>query len=236
VLRRVLTVPLVLLTLTLAACGEDDEPAPAAQEGGTTTEAAPAPAAGGCRTVQPPEPKGEPEEREAPRSPLERGRRYEAVVRTSCGSFTIALDSRDSPRTAGAFAALAEEDFFDGTTFHRVVPEFVIQGGDPNGNGTGGPGFQVVEAPPEDVTYPRYSVAMAKTQTDPAGASGSQFYVVTSDQADAALEKIYALLGRVTEGREVVDRIGAVATDPASQAPLEPVVIEDVAVRPAGGA
>jgi peptidyl-prolyl cis-trans isomerase B (cyclophilin B) len=77
---------------------------------------------------------------------------------------------------------------------------------------------------------------MAKTQTDPAGASGSQFYVVTSDQADAQLEKIYALLGRVTEGREVVDRIGAVATDPASQAPLEPVVIEDVAIRPAGGA
>jgi peptidyl-prolyl cis-trans isomerase A (cyclophilin A) len=76
---------------------------------------------------------------------------------------------------------------------------------------------------------------MAKTAVDPPGASGSQFYVVTTDQGDVKLEKIYAVLGQVTDGREVVDRIAAVATG-AEDAPLEPVVIEDVAVRPAGGA
>ncbi len=237
-LRRVLTVPLVALAIGAAACGDDEEE-PAAGGGDaparTETRAPAAEAsAGRCRAVEAPEPRGEPEGRDVPRSPLERGTRYEAQVRTSCGTFTIALDSRRAPRTAGAFAALAEDGFFDGTTFHRVVPEFVIQGGDPNGNGTGGPGFTVVEDPPSDVTYPKYAVAMAKTQADPPGASGSQFYVVTSDQADAALEKVYARLGRVTEGREVVDRIGAVAADPATQAPLEPIVIEDVAVRPTG--
>ncbi len=247
-LRRALTVPLVLLTLTLAACGSDDEPEPQARTGtqattatGPATQPATGPAGGGertasgCRVVEPAEPKGEPDQRQAPRSPLRRGRRYEAVVRTSCGSFTIALDNRRAPRTAGAFAALAEEGFFDATTFHRIVPEFVIQGGDPNGDGTGGPGFQVVEAPPEDVTYPKYSVAMAKAGNDPPGASGSQFYVVTSDQADAVLEKIYARLGRVTDGRDVVDRIGALANDPNTNVPLEPVVIEGVDIRPAGG-
>jgi len=238
VLRRVLTCPLAALTLALglAACGADEEPG-ASTGAGADTAAQSAPAtteaertASGCTVVEQPEPK-DVGERRRPRGTLPAGRRHEAVVRTSCGSFTIALDTRRAPRTAASFAALARDDFFDGTTFHRIVPEFVIQGGDPLGNGTGGPGYEVVEAPPENVTYPKYSVAMAKAQDDPAGASGSQFYVVTSDQANAVLEPIYAVLGRVTSGREVVDRIGALAADPQTQAPLEPVLIEDVRIR-----
>ncbi len=84
---------------------------------------------------------------------------------TSCGSFTIRLDQKTAPNTAASFAALAENGFYDGTVFHRIVPGFVIQGGDPTGTGTGGPGYSIVDAPPENATYTRGVVAMAKTET-----------------------------------------------------------------------
>src|SRR5207244_2334132 len=94
--------------------------------------------------------------------------------------------------------------------FHRVVPQFVIQGGDPLGNGTGGPGYEVVEPPPKGTVYRRGVVAMAKTAVQPPGASGSQFFVVTA-AADAGLPPVYAVLGRVTSGMEAVDRIAGLA-------------------------
>jgi cyclophilin family peptidyl-prolyl cis-trans isomerase len=229
------TALLAALALALAAgCGADEESASTTAGAPATDAQTPPPAetnAAGCRVAEIPAPKEVPARRRPPSLRVRRGEPLQAVVRTSCGAFTIALDTRRAPRTVASFVALSREDFFDGTAFHRVVPEFVIQGGDPAGNGTGGPGYTVVEAPPRRVRYPRYAVAMAKTAVDPPGASGSQFYVVTSDQGGAQLEPIYALLGRVSAGRAVVDRIGAVAADPQTQAPLEPVVIDDVAVE-----
>jgi peptidyl-prolyl cis-trans isomerase B (cyclophilin B) len=102
----------------------------------------------------------------------------------------------------------------------------VIQGGDPIGNGTGGPGYQVVEAPPQDLRYTYGIVAMAKAGNEPAGASGSQFFVVLGE--DVGLPAEYALVGKVTSGLDVVDKIGGLelaSQDPNGSPPAEPVVI-----------
>jgi cyclophilin family peptidyl-prolyl cis-trans isomerase len=126
---------------------------------------------------------------------------------------------------------LAEKGFYDGTTFHRVAPGFVIQGGDPLGNGQGGPGYSVTEAPPQDTTYKNGLVAMAKTEVEPPGTSGSQFFVVTAP-ADAGLPPDYAVLGEVTEGMDTVDAIAALGdpSDP-SQKPTQVVTIDKVTVN-----
>ncbi len=137
---------------------------------------------------------------------MKAGEELTAVVQTSCGSFEIELDTKQAPITTNSFAYLAEEGFYDDLTFHRIVPEFVIQGGDPLGTGTGGPGYKVVEKPPANLAYTKGVVAMAKSSAEPPGTSGSQFYVVTG--ADAGLPPEYALVGKVSEGLDVVERIG----------------------------
>lgn len=152
-----------------------------------------------------------------------------AVVATSEGSFTIQLDAKDSPNTVGSFEQLARKGFFDGTIFHRIVPGFVIQGGDPTGKGTGGPGYTTTDTPPSDTKYTHGVVAMAKTASDPAGTAGSQFFVVTG--ADAGLPPDYAVLGHVTNGLAVVDRIGKLG-DPATEKPTKRVVVRHITIRP----
>jgi cyclophilin family peptidyl-prolyl cis-trans isomerase len=149
-------------------------------------------------------------------------------VVTSCGTFKIELDSKQAPRTGGSFVALAREGFYDGLTFHRIVRGFVIQGGDPRGDGSGGPGYSVTERPPDDVAYSEGVVAMAKTEADPPGRSGSQFFVVTSPSAP--LEPVYALLGEVTDGLDVVHAIEQVPAGP-DEKPVDPVAIEKVTIE-----
>jgi len=150
------------------------------------------------------------------------------VVDTNCGSFTITLDVKGAPKTTASLVALAEDGFFDDLTFHRIVPGFVIQGGDPTGTGTGGPGYTTVDVPPPGAGYTKGVVAMAKGGIDPPGSSGSQFFVVTAD--DAGLPPDYAIVGEVTEGLGVVETIGTLG-DPATEQPLEPVVIEKITVE-----
>ena len=223
--RRLLMLLLVLPAFALAACGEDDEPEPAAGGGDAATasvEEPPAEApAGECRTVEEPAPKDE-GSLERPTERLKAGTTYDVVMTTSCGAFTIRLDQKENPKTAASFAALVREGFFDGLTFHRVVPEFVIQGGDPAGDGTGGPGYSVREAPPADQAYTAGVVAMAKAGDEPKGTSGSQFFVVTGD--DTGLPAEYAVAGEVTEGMETVDAIEALGTGDGP--PSQTVVIE----------
>ena len=152
----------------------------------------------------------------------------DAVVTTSEGSFTIQLDAKGSPSTVGSFEQLARKGFFDGTVFHRIVPGFVIQGGDPTGSGSGGPGYTTTDAPPSDTHYMHGVVAMAKTASDPAGTAGSQFFVVTG--TDAGLPPDYAVLGHVVTGLAVVDRIGRLG-DPATEKPTKRVVVRHIAIR-----
>jgi peptidyl-prolyl cis-trans isomerase B (cyclophilin B) len=150
-----------------------------------------------------------------------------ATVETSCGSFEIALDTARAPRTASSFAYLARRGVYDDTVFHRIIPGFVVQGGDPTGRGTGGPGYTIDEAPPQTLSYTRGIVAMAKSPVEPPGRSGSQFFVVTV--ADAGLTPDYALIGRVSEGLDVVQRIEQLGT--ASGRPRAPVVIRRVTIK-----
>ena len=178
----------------------------------------------GCTPAERPVPKDA--RFEQPKQRLAPGKTYVATVTTNCGAFEITLDSKRAPRTGGSFKSLADKGFYDGLGFHRIVPGFVIQGGDPKGDGSGGPGYSVVEAPPRTLKYVKGVVAMAKTGIEAAGTSGSQFFVVTGD---AGLPPDYALVGKVTQGQEVVDKIGVVPVSPDEQ-PVEPIVIESVAV------
>jgi peptidyl-prolyl cis-trans isomerase B (cyclophilin B) len=216
--------PMVALTLALAvgACGggddEDDQASPAG---------APEPATAGCRAVEKPGARPEGGE-QPPAAILSPAKTYRVVVETSCGNFTITLEPKASPKTTASFLELARNDFYDGTYFHRIVPNFVIQGGDPTGVGTGGPGYTTVDTPAANTRYTNGVVAMAKTAAEAPGTAGSQFFIVTA--RDAGLPPEYALIGRVTDGREVVARIGALG-DPATELPTQPVVIEDMVVR-----
>ncbi len=160
---------------------------------------------------------------------LDRASTYTVTARTNLGSFSFRLDVTDSPCTTASFASLVRKGFFDGTVFHRIVPGFVIQGGDPTGTGRGGPGYSVVDTPPSDAQYTKGVVAMAKTGAEPPGAAGSQFFVVTGQ--NARLTPDYALLGKVTKGLAVVERIGRLG-NPQTQQPTRRVVLQQMSVRP----
>jgi peptidyl-prolyl cis-trans isomerase B (cyclophilin B) len=225
--RLALSVLLLACTFALAACGGDDKAgsgsgaaaAPSGESGTTET---------GCSKVAEPAPK-DPAPLPKPKRRLDPARTYVATVKTSCGDFEITLDAKRAPKTGGSFASLADQHFYDATTFHRVVAGFVIQGGDPLGNGQGGPGYAVVEPPPTSLTYTRGVVAMAKTQIEAPGTSGSQFFVVTGQEVPLPPE--YALLGEVTGGDETVDKIATAKTDIATEAPLDPIVIESITIE-----
>jgi len=208
--------------LVLAACGGDDE------EKAATPTATPSEQAGaeqaGCEKASEPEPR-EAEKLAKPKLELDPDRKYVARVLTSCGEFEITLDAKRAPKTGGSFVSLVEKRFYDGLTIHRISPGFVIQGGDPSGDGSGGPGYSVVEAPPGDLAYEKGVVAMAKTQIEEAGTSGSQFFVVTAEAVDLPPE--YALLGKVTKGQEVVDKIGVLPAGP-DERPVDPVLIRQI--------
>lgn len=212
---------LVTLALLLGACGEDDEPA----DDETTTEET----ASTCDAVEAPEPR-EVDLDPPPAKPSAED--LTAIVETNCGTFEIALDTKANPKTAASFEYLAENGVLDGTPFHRIVPGFVIQAGDPAGTGLGpGPGYSVDEPPADDTAYTQGVVAMAKTEAEPPGRSGSQFFVVTGP--DAGLPPAYAVAGKVTEGLDVVEVIGGLG-DPASGGtgvPTELVVIDSVTIE-----
>jgi peptidyl-prolyl cis-trans isomerase B (cyclophilin B) len=179
----------------------------------------------GCEQVAAPKPKEV--SFSAPKQTVSKGETLTAVVETSCGSFEIALDPQRAPKTVNSFVFLSEEGFYDGLGFHRVAPGFVIQGGDPLGNGTGGPGYSVDEKPPANLAYTKGVVAMAKSSAEPPGRSGSQFYVVLAP--DAGLPPEYALVGKVDEGLEVVEKIGKLGTP--EEKPKQTVLIEKISIE-----
>jgi peptidyl-prolyl cis-trans isomerase B (cyclophilin B) len=180
---------------------------------------------GGCKKVEAPAPKKV--SLKAPPQTVKKGEKLTAAVETSCGSFDIALDSSRAPKTVNSFVYLSDKGFYDDLTFHRIVPGFVIQGGDPLGTGLGGPGYTVVEKPPANLSYTKGIVAMAKSSSDPPGSSGSQFFVVTG--ADAGLPPEYALVGKVSQGMDVVERIGKLGTP--EEKPKQTVLIEKITIE-----
>lgn len=160
---------------------------------------------------------------------LDKSKTYTVEVLTNFGRFDIRLDVGSSPCTTSSFVALVRKKFFDGTRFHRIVPGFVIQGGDPTGTGQGGPGYTVRDVPPSNSLYTKGVVAMAKTQVEPPGTAGSQFFVVTG--ANAGLSPDYAILGVVSKGLGVVERIGRLG-NPANERPTRKVVVLRMIVTP----
>jgi peptidyl-prolyl cis-trans isomerase B (cyclophilin B) len=152
----------------------------------------------------------------------------QVTIETELGSIVMEIYTQSSPVAASNFVTLAESGFYDGVVFHRIVPGFVIQGGDPEGTGRGGPGYTIADEPVVG-EYVRGTVAMARTPAP--NSQGSQFFVVLDDAVQFQLDKAggYAIFGRVIEGMDVVDQIAA---GPASQQmALEPVAMTRVTVQ-----
>lgn len=154
-----------------------------------------------------------------------------AVVRTNCGRFEIELDSSSFPRTVASFVHLARNGVYENTGFHRIVPGTLIEGGDPIADGSGGPGYAVVEPPRPDIRYPRKAVAMTNPRSDLPGMSGSQFFVVVG--RGVTLPPYYARFGRVVSGWDTIRAIESLA-DPAvaGEEPSQPVSISRVRIVP----
>ena len=191
---------LILACTTAPAASPSAAPASAGSGGGT------------CPTAQP--------------AALPAGETRTVTITTELGSMTIEITADLSPIAAGNFVALADCGFYDGVVFHRVVPDFVIQGGDPTGTGSGGPGYTIQDEPVNTV-YARGTVAMARTPAP--NSVGSQFFIVLNDEARLSLESAntYQIIGAVTAGMETADRIAGAAD---AQLPSDPVVMTDVSV------
>jgi cyclophilin family peptidyl-prolyl cis-trans isomerase len=209
---RRLVAPALALTvaLALAACssagGATSQPSAAASGGPSAATSA------ACPTSQPPA--------------LPAGETRTVTIQTDKGAVAIKIQADLSPIAAGNFVALAGCGFYDGVVFHRVVPGFVIQGGDPTGTGSGGPGYAIRDEPVTAV-YSRGTVAMARTSAP--NSVGSQFFIVLDDGARDALASAntYQIIGTVSSGLEAVDAIAAAAD---AELPSNPIVMTKVTV------
>jgi cyclophilin family peptidyl-prolyl cis-trans isomerase len=155
---------------------------------------------------------------------IDSAKRYTASMMTSKGSVTIALDPINAPVTTNNFVFLARYHYFDGIVFHRIIPGFVCQGGDPTGKGTGGPGYRFVDELPKPGRYEVGSLAMANAGPN---TNGSQFFLISGPDG-VRLPPQYSLFGRVVAGLDVVAAIDAVGTK--SGTPTESVTIESVTI------
>lgn len=225
------------LIVTATACGDDDpagsasSPAAATSPGGSASGTTVTSAAGETCVSREPDPAPSPETySDPPEVTIDTSATYRATLETSCGPIVVALDAAAAPTTVNNFVFLAREGFYDGLTFHRVVSGFVIQGGDPEGSGRGGPGYAIPDELPDD-GYAAGDLAMANAGPDTAG---SQFFIVTGDAS--ALPNAYAKFGRVVEGLDVARTIEGFADptadpgDPAAQTPTAPIYIDSVTI------
>ena len=145
-----------------------------------------------------------PERTTPPENSIDPSRKYKATVHTSRGDFVISfVDPKVAPQTVNNFVVLAQEHYYDGLTFHRVVPGFVVQGGDPLGNGTGGPNYKL----PDESNPSKWSRGTVGMASSAAGVSGSQFFITIGDAPFLASNGVYNHFGEVTSGMEVIDTI-----------------------------
>ncbi len=216
----------VLTFIVIAFFGRDSQSLPGSYEGYRQQETA-------CGASQPPAETVTSFDGFEPQPDVTSDAEVTATIATSCGDLVIALDPALSPETVDSFVFLARQGFYDGTVIHRIVPDFVAQGGDPDAVGTGGPGYRIVdEHPGDDFEYERGVVAMANSGRN---TTGSQFFVVLGDNA-SVLNPLFNVLGQVVEGDDVLDLIAAVptATRPGARErslPLETVYIESVEIE-----
>ncbi|HEX9506645.1 MAG TPA: peptidylprolyl isomerase [Acidimicrobiia bacterium] len=191
----------------------------------------------GCSTAVPPKPTTT-TLAAAPAMTIDPTKQYTAVMTTSCGTITIALDARDAPQTVNSFAYLANKGFYNGTRFHRVVADFVDQGGDPTGTGSGDPGYKLPDEPPA-TGYAAGSVAMANAGT---GTTGSQFFLVVSDSGAQRLGTAppykYSALGTMdATGLKVAKKINGFAPkNSTGTPPTQKVYVTNVKVTEGGSA
>jgi cyclophilin family peptidyl-prolyl cis-trans isomerase len=166
-----------------------------------------------------------------PEMRIDPGKTYTATMKTTEGDIVIRLDAAGAPMTVNNFVFLACENFYDGIRFHRVAKDFVIQGGDPTGTGSGGPGYEFEDELPTD-GYKQGSLAMANSG---ANTNGSQFFIVTGNPN--ALQSLYSRFGQVVSGLAVATKIESYANpdandfDPSTQVPTKDVTITDITVR-----
>lgn len=198
-------IALLLMTLFGAGCGKTSPPA----------------------AVAPPNIQSMPITLSRPELLIDKTKSYTAVLLTSAGTIAIELNAKQTPITVNNFVYLARNDFYSGTPFHRAISGFMIQGGDPKGDGTGGPGYQFDDEPFTG-SYRRGTVAMANSGPN---TNGSQFFIM---HADYPLPPNYVIFGRVASGMEVVD---AIATAPVTMGssgerskPVNPIVVQDVEI------
>ena len=156
---------------------------------------------------------------------IDTAKRYSAEMVTSMGTMKIALDPLAAPRAVNSFVFLARYHYFEGIVFHRVIPGFVLQGGDPTGTGTGGPGYRFADELPAPGRYELGSLAMANAGPD---TNGSQFFIISGSDG-MRLPPSYSLFGKVVSGLDVVSAIDAVGT--RSGKPSDKVTIESVTIN-----
>jgi cyclophilin family peptidyl-prolyl cis-trans isomerase len=159
----------------------------------------------------------------APDMAIDLGTTYGATLKTSKGDITAELYAADAPQTVNNLVFLARDGYYDGVIFHRVVPGFVVQGGDPTGTGRGGPGYQFRDEFHGRTSYERGTLAMANAGPN---TNGSQFFICLDD---VGLPNAYTIFGRVTDGMDVIDAIAADPIGPGDH-PDDPVTIETIEI------
>ena len=183
-------------------------------------------------TVECPDPSGSsPQRRKFDAEPpmcIDTAKTYTAIMETTKGPMTIVLDPLAAPRAVNSFVVLARYHYFDGIVFHRIIPGFVLQGGDPTGKGTGGPGYRFADELPKPGRYELGSLAMANAGPD---TNGSQFFVISGPDG-MALPPKYSLFGKVVSGLETVAAINDVGSP--SGTPKETVTITSVTITESG--
>ena len=236
-IRLAVVAGLAVVLAVLAAAlfgGKDDKDTTAAGDTTTTTPGAPTTtvdpavlARVQCNDTKPPDNPNRPTFKEPPPMTIDPAKKYTATIDTSCGKITVDLDPKGAPKTVNSFVFLADKKYFDGLTWHRVVKDFVIQGGDPEGTGSGGPGYEFEDELPQDGP-PYYKIGSLAMANSGPNTNGSQFFIVTGNEGTQLPNK-YSRFGMVTSGIDVAQKLESFADE--NQKPTRPIYIMSITVK-----